>query len=240
MNNILTYRFFVTHPKIVILEWNHEPDNALLHKLIKFQKAILKEIKEVIQITQGFCSLMLYHDSPLQNIKDYKSRLCLIYNSIPSSPNKKGKHWQIPVCYEETYAPDLKLLATQIDMNPETLVEKHVSTSYKVCFIGFLPGFLYLSGLPKVLEFRRKEQPVTNVPYGSIGIGGRQTGIYTLDSPGGWYIIGKTPYSFFDPHNRKPCFAQAGDSLVFKSISIAEYLNLEAKHKKGTLKIKSL
>ena len=240
MKNLQNFRFFMTHPKIVILEWKNEPDDKTLHQLIEFQKTILKEFEEVIQITQGYCSLMLFHKNNVQNIEDYKTRLHHLYTSQSRKYPKKGELWQIPVCYEEDYAPDLKTLANDLNLNPDTLVAKHVSARYQVCFIGFLPGFLYLSGLSKVLECRRKEQPIPNVTQGSVAIGGRQTGIYPMDSPGGWHVIGKTPYPFFEPLNKKPCFAKAGDSVQFTSISRSEFLQLEGQRHNGTLKIKPL
>jgi len=240
MTNGQPFRFFMMHPKIVILEWESEPSDLLLSELISFQKKILSQVKEVIQITQGYCSLMLFHKNKIDNIEDYQVRLHRLYTSKYRFTHKKGKLWQIPVCYHEDYAPDLKSLAIQLNLSPKTLIEKHFSAQYQVYFIGFLPGFLYLNGLPEALKIPRKEQPNPHVPRGSVAIGGKQTGIYPMNSPGGWYIIGKTPYSFFDPNNKEPCFAQAGDAVQFQSISKKEYLKLEEQRIKGSLKIKPL
>tara|TARA_A100001015_G_scaffold206206_1_gene230609 strand:+ start:481 stop:1203 length:723 start_codon:yes stop_codon:yes gene_type:complete len=240
MTNRLPFRFFITHPKVIVLEWDGEPDDTMLQQLIEFKKRIIKEFDEVIQITQGYLSLMLFHKINVQDIEDYKNKLYFLY-SFQSRPTiKKVKVWQIPVCYEETYAPDLKSLASKLNLNTTALIKKHVSALYQVYFIGFLPGFLYLNGLAKELEYSRKEQPLTNVPQGSVAIGGKQTGIYPMDSPGGWHIIGKTPYPFFDPKNKKPCFAQTGDSVQFISISKSEFLKLEMQRLQGTLKISHL
>jgi len=240
MTNRPPFRFFITHPKVVLLEWGGEPDDTMLQLLIDFKKRLIEKFDEVIQITQGYLSLMLFHKINVQYIEDYKSRIYLLYSSLSVSGIKKGKVWQIPVCYEEYYAPDLKSLSSKLNLSPKVLIEKHISASYQVYFIGFLPGFLYLSGLSKDLEYTRKEQPLNNVSQGSVAIGGKQTGIYPMDSPGGWYIIGKTPYPFFEPKNKKPCFAQTGDSVQFISISKSEYLQLEMKRLQGRLKISPL
>lgn len=240
MTNRLPFRFFITHPKVIVLEWDGEPDDTMLKQLIEFKKRIIKEFDEVIQITQGYLSLMLFHKINVQYIEDYKNKLYFLYNLKSRSTIKKSKVWQIPVCYEETYAPDLKSLASKLNLNTTDLIKKHVSARYQVYFIGFLPGFLYLNGLAKELEYGRKEQPLTNVPQGSVAIGGKQTGIYPMDSPGGWHIIGKTPYPFFEPKNKKPCFAQIGDSIQFISISKSEFLQLEKQRLEETLKISHL
>ena len=123
----------MTHPKIVILEWKNEPNDKTLHQLIEFQKTILKEFEEVIQITQGYCSLMLFHKNNVQNIEDYKTRLHHLYTSQSRKYPKKGELWQIPVCYEEDYAPDLKTLAN--DLN---LIQKD---KFEFCWIVDYPMF---------------------------------------------------------------------------------------------------
>lgn len=237
MKSELPFRCFTLHPKVVLLEWSTPPDAALLQQLIGFQKAILKEVDEVVQITQGYCSLMLYHKSEVHYIENYANRLYALFESLTAPIRTKQKIWEIPVCYEEELAPDLKSLAKQLKMSTAKLIRTHTSVSYQVYFIGFLPGFLYLSGLPSVLECDRKAKPIPKIERGSVAIGGKQTGIYPLDSPGGWHRIGKTPYPLFDPKKKKPCFAQAGDTIQFKSISKSDYFALETQRANGTLEI---
>ena len=240
MEKALPFRFFIIHPKVAVLEWDTEPNPRLLKLLIGFQKAILKEFKEVSQITQGYCSLMLHHNCEIHYIDDYPNSLYLLFDSLSDYSFTKQKIWQIPVCYDESISPDLKSLAHQLNISTASLVREHTSATYEVNFIGFLPGFLYLSGLPKVLECRRKARPASRVDRGSIGIGGKQTGIYPIESPGGWHLIGKTPYPLFEPKKKNPCFAKAGDSIQFLSISKSNYLELEKQREQGTLKIKPL
>ena len=238
MENGPPFRFFITHPKVVLLEWDTEPDDALLNRLIEFRKAIKKEFEEVIQITQGYCSLMLFHDKAINTIDRYQTRLNLLYSSLVSFSKKNSKLWRIPVCYSEAWAPDLNALSKSLNMTTDTLIEKHVSVRYRVQFIGFLPGFLYLSGLPKILECARKDQPVSHVAKGSVAIGGKQTGIYPVNSPGGWHLIGKTPYPLFKPQEENPGFAQAGDSIQFEPITLKNYWELEERIKNKTFKIR--
>jgi len=238
MENAPPFRFFITHPKVVLLEWDTEPDDALLNRLIEFRRAIKKEFEEVVQITQGYCSLMLFHNKAINTIDRYQTRLDLLYSSLVSFSKKKSKLWRIPVCYSEAWAPDLNALSKSLNITTDTLIKKHASVRYRVQFIGFLPGFLYLSGLPKILECARKDQPVSHVAKGSVAIGGKQTGIYPVNSPGGWHLIGKTPYPLFKPEEENPCFAQAGDSIQFEPITLKNYWELEERIKNKTFKIR--
>jgi KipI family sensor histidine kinase inhibitor len=94
--------------------------------------------------------------------------------------------------------------------------------------LGFLPGFPYLGGLDSALETPRLATPRTKIPAGAVGIGGAQTGIYPLESPGGWQLIGRTPVKVYDPQRPDPFLYRAGDSIVFYPVSAAEYVSLRS------------
>jgi len=129
---------------------------------------------------------------------------------------------RIPVCYEEGYAMDLQALAEKKQLNPETIIDLHTSRNYRVYMIGFLPGFTYMAEVDERLAIPRKSQPVT-VMAGSVGITGLQTGIYPVQCPGGWYIIGRTPYRLFNQHAEMPVLLNAGDEVEFYRISRQEF-----------------
>jgi inhibitor of KinA len=240
MDSKVPFRFFITHPKVVVLEWEDAPDKRLLNRLSAFKKVLLKEFKELCQITEGYCSLMLFHTKNVQEMSNYPSRLYALYDLNVKIQSTGGKLWQIPVCYEDEMAPDLNSLANRLKLKPETLIGLHTSQNYLVHFVGFLPGFLYLSGLPNSLEYPRKKEPRASVAPGSVGIGGKQTGIYPMASPGGWHLIGRTPYPLFNPKKKKPCFAKAGDSVQFLPISKSEFVKIESQIKDNSLQIKPL
>jgi inhibitor of KinA len=107
------------------------------------------------------------------------------------------------------------------------IIQLHSETNYTVFFIGFLPGFLYLGGLDSKLFLDRKTTPALNVKKGSVAIGGKQTGIYPQDSPGGWHIIGNSPIELFNAKQDPPCFVKAGDKVKFNSISKSEYFKIQ-------------
>lgn len=128
----------------------------------------------------------------------------------------------IPVCYDPVFAPDLLKLAEERGLSAEEIIDLHSANPYRVYLLGFLPGFTYLGETDEKLAISRKMQPVM-VHAGSIGIAGRQTGIYSLTSPGGWHIIGRTPLKLFDKDREPLTLLKPGDSITFVSITKDEF-----------------
>lgn len=147
----------------------------------------------------------------------------------PKLDRPKGRTVEIPVCYGGVFGPDLALVAKQAKLTPEEVVKLHAQPEYLVYLVGFAPGFPYLGGLPKELETPRHAKPRMVVPPGSVGIGGTQTGIYPLSTPGGWNLIGRTPVRIFRPAENPPVLLRAGDRVKFKAIIPEEFARLEAK-----------
>jgi inhibitor of KinA len=137
-------------------------------------------------------------------------------------PGGQGRLLRIPVCYEGEYAPDLESFAELAGIPPGELIQLHTAPIYRVYMIGFLPGFPYLGKVDEKLRAPRKPRPVA-VKAGGVGIAGNQTGIYTLNSPGGWQIIGRTPVPLFDPSAQRPARLRIGDSIQFCPISTGEF-----------------
>ncbi|EGH0098124.1 5-oxoprolinase subunit PxpB [Salmonella enterica] len=122
---------------------------------------------------------------------------------------------EIPVIYGGAGGPDLAAVARHSGLSEKQVVELHASVEYVVWFLGFQPGFPYLGNLPKPLHMPRRAEPRLQVPAGSVGIGGAQTGIYPLSTPGGWQLIGLTPLKLFDPMREPPVLLRPGDSVRF-------------------------
>lgn len=121
----------------------------------------------------------------------------------------------IPVIYGGERGPDLPLVAEHCGLSEKQVVELHASVDYVVWFLGFQPGFAYLGGLSSQLYMPRRAEPRLSVPAGAVGIGGQQTGIYPLSTPGGWQLIGQTPLALFDSHRQEPVLLRPGDSVRF-------------------------
>jgi inhibitor of KinA len=147
----------------------------------------------------------------------------------PRMEKPKSRTVEIPVCYGGEFGPDLGLVAKQAKLSPEEVIKRHSKPEYLVYLVGFAPGFPYLGGLPKELETPRHARPRMVVPPGSVGIGGAQTGIYPLATPGGWNLIGRTPEKIFRPAEHPPVLLRAGDRVRFKAITAEEFAKWEAK-----------
>jgi KipI family sensor histidine kinase inhibitor len=143
-------------------------------------------------------------------------------------PHAAGRTIEIPVCYGGEFGADLAAVAGHCGIAPEEVSSRHSQAEYRVQAIGFVPGFPYLSGLPDSLRTPRRDSPRASVPAGSVGIGGSQTGVYPLATPGGWQIIGRTPLALFRPHESQPALLQAGDQVKFRSIDGEEFNRLSS------------
>lgn len=126
-----------------------------------------------------------------------------------------GKTVEIPVAYGGEAGPDLNFVAQHCGVSPDEIVRQHASVEYRVAFVGFMPGFAYLSGLPSELAVPRRATPRKLVPAGSVAIAGGQTGVYPLDSPGGWQLIGRTTVRLFDSGRQQPSLLETGDIVRF-------------------------
>jgi len=130
---------------------------------------------------------------------------------------------EIPVCYDREFAPDLDAVAKHAEISAQQVVDLHSTSEYRVACIGFVPGFTFLAGLPRNLGTPRRGVPRKEIPPGSVGIGGLQTGIYPLRSPGGWNLIGRTPLKLFDPFKNPPTLLHPGDRVRFCAITREEF-----------------
>jgi len=130
---------------------------------------------------------------------------------------------EIPVCYDSEFALDIDDVAQRAAISPGEVIRLHSAGEYRVACIGFVPGFPFLAGLPKELATPRRDVPRKQIPPGSVGIGGAQTGIYPLLSPGGWNLIGRTPLRLFDPRKNPPALLRAGQRVRFRAITREEF-----------------
>jgi len=144
----------------------------------------------------------------------------------PDIETKSANIITIPVCYGDDFGPDLEALAASHQLSVEDVISIHTQPEYLVYMIGFVPGFAYLGGLDERLETPRLATPRPVIPAGSVGIAGKQTGIYPLETPGGWQLIGRTPFKMFDTGRAQPSLLQAGDKVKFSSISRDEFNQL--------------
>lgn len=134
-----------------------------------------------------------------------------------------GRLVEIPVCYGGDHGPDLDEVAAFAGCGADDVVRRHSNVTYRVYMLGFLPGFAYLGAVDEALAMPRRTPPRPRVPAGSVGIAGRQTGVYPSDSPGGWRLIGRTPWRMFDASRARPAVLEAGDRVRFVSVAAEQW-----------------
>lgn len=138
-----------------------------------------------------------------------------------------GGRLLVPVCYEGDFAPDLGRVAAHTGLAPDEVIRRHSGVDCYCYMLGFTPGFSYLGGMDATLATPRLPEPREKIPAGSVGIAGKQTGIYPIDSPGGWNLIGRTPLRLFDPDRPVPIFLNAGMWVRFVPIPLEDFERLE-------------
>ncbi len=195
-------------------------ESEKLHVIHKFSH-LLDEylIFGVIDIVPAYDSIAIIFDEGLKNHTELISQL--IELPTTKSENAGSLKREVPVCYD--LGLDWGEIEKHTNLSRSEIIEIHSSKIYTVAMIGFIPGFVFLEGLDPSISCPRKLNPRTSIPKGSVGIGGNQTGIYSLESPGGWNIIGRTPFSFFEVEKRPPSKLKAGDKIKFLQISEYEF-----------------
>ncbi len=187
------------------------------------QNLIKNPFDGYIESVPSYCALTIFYD-PLQiePEKPFQSRqekaasmLKTLLADMDTIPLKSDTAVRIPVCYGGHFGPDLKLLSEWSGLSEKEIITRHIKTVYRVYMIGFTPGFPYMGTVDASIAMPRKETPRLKVHAGSVGIAGSQTGIYPVESPGGWQIIGRTPLQLFNAHAEPPCLLSPGQSCVF-------------------------
>ena len=205
------------------MNWFELSENVLLLRTPRNHQLadqILKlRIDSVLDVVSTENELAIEHSST--DILDLISRIEEI--DIDES-NRDTEVQEIPVCYE--LGLDWQQLETHSGLSKEDIISLLEKETFQASY-GFTPGFLYLSGLPEILHCPRRESPRNRVDPGSVGIGGDKTGIYSLDSPGGWHILGRTPLKLFDPNLEPPVPVGAATSIRFIRISLEEFQSWE-------------
>lgn len=225
----------------ILIDWPSEISKEILNDIVLFvEKIHQKNIKQILDVNFIYHSILISYDHKNNSFESLQIRLAEIYAESTPTIQSKRFLWEIPVSYHEDFGIDLQLLSASKEINIDEIIKLHTEAVYKVYGIGFLPGFLYLGGLHEKLHFPRQSTPRLEVPKGSVGIGGNQTGIYPQNSPGGWHIIGKTPISLFNAKSKKPCFINPNDEIKFVAIEKHLFFDIEDLCKSGNYFPKSI
>jgi inhibitor of KinA len=180
-------------------------------------------LSEAAEIVPAFASVVIFLRAPvpLQEIED-EIRDAL-RKPLRKHASNRLRVIEVPVSYDPEFGLDLEIVGKHCGLSPNEIARFHSARQYEVRCVGFAPGFAYLGGLPRALATPRRSSPRTKVAAGSVAIGGSQTGIYPLASPGGWNIIGRTPLRLFDPARNPAAMLRTGDRVRFLAIDRAQF-----------------
>jgi len=188
----------------------------------------------VVEWVPSYTAVTVYYQPHVVRYDELCGKLDEAVAAGQDLPTPAAHEVTLPVLYGGLQGPDLGFVAQQHRLSVEEVIDLHSRPDYLVYMIGFAPGFPYLGGLSERLATPRLDNPRLSVPKGSVGIGGSQTGVYSVDSPGGWRLIGRTPIPLYDPTKERPALLEAGDRVRFRPVSASEYADLEAAVKSKT------
>ena len=209
----------------ILVEWPKKIDEAILDDILRFKNYLKTYCLNMNdwEMVPAYNSLTLIQRNKKINYEGFKLKLKNWYDKKGKTRKTQKFLWKLPVCYDLDFGIDLEEVSKYMGKSVQEVVELHTSHVFTVFGIGFLPGFMYLGGLPESLEIPRRPEPRLKVIKGAVGLAGKQTGIYPQESPGGWNIIGNCSVPIFEATRDIPCLVNVGDKIQFYSISRAEY-----------------
>lgn len=238
MNSFHPYTIFPLGDSGLIIDFGNRIDVETNEKVLRLFHALRhQEIPFFTDLIPAYSSLtvcydpaILYqwrHESP--TVFEAVARLIEDLELKEYPPSRQPRMHEIPVCYDPIYAPDLCSIADAKGLDREEVIRLHCSKIYRVYMLGFLPGFAYMGTIDESIAIPRKESPRSRVEAGSVGIAGRQTGIYPVASPGGWQVVGRTPVCIFNDEYSDPALFSPGDEVRFHSITEHEFTHYQAR-----------
>lgn len=237
MEEKLSYTIFPLGDNALTVDFGNTISEILNQRVVElFRNLGQNPFRGMLEAVPAYSSLTIYYN-PLEFAKDLleghsvydRMRIALEERMrVEINPaNAPSRRVRIPVCYEAPFARDLAEQSLKLGVAEEEIIRLHHSTTYKVYMLGFLPGFTYMGEVDEKITMPRKATP-QQVEAGSVGIAGRQTGIYPIVSPGGWNIIGRTPLLLFNASAAEPVLLQSGDMIQFYPITKNEFENYQS------------
>lgn len=218
------FQYRIMGDRSVLIELGDEISPQVNRRVREFYVVLLENpIEGLIEIVPAYRSFLIIYDPLKLDLVMIKNRLEDLQKKIEGIEIPQPKTLEIPVVYGGEYGPDMEWVARYHNIRVEEVIQLHTGTTYQVYMIGFMPGFPYMGELPGSLATPRRETPRTVIPQGSVAIAQRQTGIYPVESPGGWQILGRTPLKLFNPHHSPPTLLEMGDVVQFFSIGEEEF-----------------
>lgn len=231
-------KILVAGDSSVLIEFGNEIDPETNRRIAATVQLIRDQhIEGIVDMIPTYCALLINYDPRVILYDPLVQRLQSLLKIEVTAGVGRKRVYEIPVCYGGKYGPDMDIIARHAGLSEEEVIQIHSSRDYLIYMLGFLPGFTYLGGLDERIHTPRLNTPRVRIEAGSVGIGGSQTGIYPLDSPGGWNLMGKTPVRTYDPEREVPILVEAGEYIRFVPVTEEEYLKIEEKVRNGTYEV---
>ena len=228
-------RFLLTGDTSLSAEFGNEISETINAQIRAFTIALEKsDISGIVELVPTYRSCMIHYDPGAISYAALVKRLEALIGGLDAIEIPPSDVLEVPVLYGgEEMGPDLAFVAEHAGLSEREVIDLHTSTEYLIYMLGFTPGFTYLGGMSAKLETPRLKQPRVKIPAGSVGIAGKQTGVYPIDSPGGWQLIGRTPVKMYDPNRETPILPKAGQYIKFRAIERTEYDEIAAAAEKN-------
>ena len=216
----------------VSVEFGQEISLEINHKVMALKMVLeQKPIRGIVELIPTYCSLLIQYDPIELRYGQLREKLYTLVNQLDKVEMPPKQVVEIPVAYGGEYGPDLGEVARAHNISEDDVIKLHSEPEYPIYMLGFVAGFPYLGGMNKAIATPRKKSPRLKIEAGSVGIAGEQTGIYSVESPGGWQIIGRTPLKLYDVNRNEPVLLKAGQYIKFKPITNEEFRTMENEHK---------
>lgn len=227
-------RILTAGDSALLIEFGKEINPETNRKITAIVQLMREQhIEGIVDVIPAFCSLLINYDPRVLCYEELKERMENLLKIETKTETTRKRIFEIPVCYGGEYGPDIDNIAEHAGLSVNEVIKIHSSKDYLIYMLGFLPGFTYLGGLDERIHTPRLASPRLTIRAGSVGIGGSQTGIYPLDSPGGWQLMGLTPVRTYDPERQTPILVEAGDYIRFIPIDEEEFLRIQKLVNKG-------
>lgn len=218
----------------VCAEFGRKISPEINRRVTALKKALEKRnLPGITETVPSFRSLLICYDPLILSYDRLKEEILRAAEDNTGESGEPKRVVHIPVCYDGDNAPDMASVCDYTHLTKEEVVALHTGAEYLVYMLGFLPGFAYLGGMPEQIAVPRLPSPRKKIFSGAVGIGGSQTGVYPIESPGGWRLIGKTPVRFYAPEKPDPILLRAGDFVRFFPVTQAELQQIETLEEAG-------
>jgi inhibitor of KinA len=218
-------RFQAASDQALLVYLGEEIGAAAHERVVRLLRLLQREpIEWIRNIQPAYSSLLIAFDATAVNHTEVQAKIAEYETRAEKIPAATARLVEVPVCYGGEFGPDLDEVAAQRGLQAEKVVELHIARTYHAYFLGFAPGFAYLGDLAEEIALPRLETPRKEVAAGSVGIAGRQTGVYPFATPGGWRLIGRTPLEMFRKDREPMELIGIGDHVRFRPITRAEFL----------------